>query len=91
MKLSEQCQGSSFFYKKILNTQKAPKRKTNDFHPIRSFCTRKKLLLLLFNVCLILFYWLIFASECFCVFKNINWLEIVLLETILLRWSSSSS
>ena len=30
-----------FFYEKILRVQKAPKRKTSDFHSFRSFCTRK--------------------------------------------------
>ena len=29
-----------FFYEKILCAQKAPKRKTNDFHPLRSLCTQ---------------------------------------------------
>ena len=29
-----------FFYEKILPAQKAPKRKTNDFHPLRRLCAR---------------------------------------------------
>ena len=30
-----------FFYEKISRAQKASKRKTNDFHPLRSLCSRK--------------------------------------------------
>ena len=30
-----------FFYEKISRAQKAPKRKTSDFHPLRSLCVRK--------------------------------------------------
>ena len=30
-----------FFYEKILNAQKAPKHKRNDFYPLRSFCGEK--------------------------------------------------
>ena len=29
------------FYKNILSVKKAPKRKRNDFHPLRSFFVRK--------------------------------------------------
>ena len=29
-----------FFYEKILRAQKALKRKTTNFHPLRSFCAR---------------------------------------------------
>ena len=43
------------FYGKILSIEKATKRKTNDFHPLRSFCVSKKLLPLLFNVRIFLF------------------------------------
>ena len=43
------------FYEKILSIEKATKRKTKDFHPLRSFCASKKLLPLLFNVRLFLF------------------------------------
>ena len=44
-----------FFFENILSVKKTPKHKTNDFHPLRSFCAREKLLPLLFFVCLILF------------------------------------
>ena len=40
MRLSGQFQ-SCFFYEKISYAQKAPKRKTNDFHPLRSLCAQK--------------------------------------------------
>ena len=30
-----------FFYGKISRTQKAPKCKTSDFHPLRSLCAQK--------------------------------------------------
>ena len=43
------------FYEKILSIEKATKRKTKDFHPLRSFCASKTLLPLLFNVRLFLF------------------------------------
>ena len=36
-------------------------------------CVRKKLLHLLFTVCLILFCWLIFACECFCAREIFSW------------------
>ena len=50
-------------------------------------CAHKKLLPLLFSVCLILFCWLMFACECFlCVrnffIKKINRLEIVLITSL---------
>ena len=35
----------SFFYEKISHAEKALKRKTNNFHPLRSFCTQKIVLL----------------------------------------------
>ena len=38
----------------FLSIKKAPKRKTNNFHSLKKFCTPKKLLLLLFFVRLIL-------------------------------------
>ena len=44
-----------FFYEKILSVKKSSKCKTNDFPPLRSSFVRKKLLPLLFFVCLILF------------------------------------
>ena len=37
----------------FLSIKKAPKRKTNNFHSLKKFCARKKLLLLLFFVRLI--------------------------------------
>ena len=44
MRLSRQFQARLFiffFYKKVLNAQKAPKCKTSDFHPFRSLCAPK--------------------------------------------------
>ena len=54
-RLLGQFRTSLVFYEKVLNPQKAPKSKTNNLHPLRSFCARKKLLPLLFSVYLILF------------------------------------
>ena len=31
-----------FFYEKVFSVKKAPKHKTNDVHPLRSFCAHKK-------------------------------------------------
>ena len=83
-----------FFYEKILSVQKAPKLKTNDFHPFRSFYARRKPLPLLFFVRLFLvclffligFGWFAFFSRSKSFLKKINWLEIVLIVsfTILL-------
>ena len=44
-----------FFDKKTLHAQKAQKRKTNNFDPLKSLCAHKKLLSLLFSVSLFLF------------------------------------
>ena len=44
MRLSGQFQACSLFYEKISSVKEAPKRKASDFHPLRSFCARKKLL-----------------------------------------------
>ena len=44
-----------FFLRKDFEHKKARKRKANDFHPLRSFCAREKLLPLLFSVRLFLF------------------------------------
>ena len=43
MRLSRQFQVCLFFffYEKVLRAQKAPKRKTSDFHPLRSLCARE--------------------------------------------------
>ena len=73
MRFSRQFQACFFFffYEKVLSVRKAPKPKTNDFHPLRSFGTRKKLLPLLLSVCLILFCLLIFACECFFYVQNL--------------------
>ena len=56
---------------KILSVKIAPKCKTNDFHPLRSFCVHEKLLPLLFFICLILFCLLVFPCDvtCFCTLK----------------------
>ena len=55
-----------FFLRKDFGRTKNTKRKTNSIHPLRSFCAHEKLLPLLISVCLILFCWLMFACECFC-------------------------
>ena len=44
-----------FFDEKISRVQKAQKRKTNDFYPLKSLCVLEKLLPLLFSVKLFLF------------------------------------
>ena len=41
MRQSRQFQACSVFYEKNSRAQKAPNRKTNDFHPLRSLYTRK--------------------------------------------------
>ena len=43
-----------FIYLFFLSIKKAPKCKTNNFHPLKKFCAPKKLFLLLFFVRLIL-------------------------------------
>ena len=66
MRLSGQFQARFFFfYEKISLAQKALKRKTSDFHPLRSLCARK-IVVFVVQICLILFCWLMFACECFC-------------------------
>ena len=44
MRLSGEFQACLLFYEKISSVKEVPKHKTNDFHPLRSFCARKKLL-----------------------------------------------
>ena len=68
MRLSRQFQVCLFFYKKILNAQKAPKRKTNNFCLPRSFCAREKLLPFLF-ACFCFVGWFLFVTCCRA-FKN---------------------
>ena len=60
-----------FFYERIMRAQKGPKRKTNYFYALRNFCAPKKLLPLLFSVCLILFCWFIFACDVFLCAQNL--------------------
>ena len=60
-----------FFLWKNFARTKRTERKTNNFHLLRSICTRKKLLPLLFSICLILFCWLIFDCECFFCARNL--------------------
>ena len=81
----------SIFLRKTFELKKALKRKTNDFHPLRSFFVCKRLLPLLF-FCSLLFILLIFAFHVFFLRSNvfrkkgISWLKIVLItsNTILL-------
>ena len=81
----------SIFLRKTFELKKALKRKTNDFHPFRSFFACKRLLPLLF-FCSLLFILLIFAFHVFFLRSNvfrkkgISWLKIVLItsNTILL-------
>ena len=81
----------SIFLRKTFELKKALKRKTNDFHPLRSFLSCKRLLPLLF-FCSLLFILLIFAFHVFFLRSNvfrkkgISWLKIVLItsNTILL-------
>ena len=54
-----------FIYEKILRAQKAPKRKTSDFHSLRSLCNRK--IVALFVQCLLNFVLLVnITCESFC-------------------------
>ena len=92
MRLSRQFQARFFFHERISRAQKPPKRKTNDFHPLRSFSAHKKCCL----CCLMLVYfcflsWFLLVSvfvraKSFCKNKRKNRLEIVLITsyTILL-------
>ena len=81
----------SIFLRKTFELKKALKRKTNDFHPLRSFFACKRLLPLLF-FCSLIFILLIFAFHVFFLRSNvfrkkgISWLKIVLItsNTILL-------
>ena len=81
-----------FFYEKVLTVKNAPKRKTNDFHPLRTFCAHKKCCL-----CCLVFVQFCFLGEFFLVSvflrskpfrqkKRTNRLEVVLITsfTILL-------
>ena len=53
----------SIFLRKGFKRTKMTKRKANDFHLLRSFCVREKLLPFLFSVSLFLFCWFIFACD----------------------------
>ena len=69
MKLSRQFQACFLiylfsFYEKISPAQKHSQAKQATFILLK-VCERKKLLLLLFSVCLNLFSWLMFACDCF--------------------------
>ena len=48
-----------FFYEKILNAKKAPKRKTSDFHPFRSFYAQKTVVFVVF--CSLIFVLLVYV------------------------------
>ena len=82
------------FYEKILSVKKAPKRTTNNFYSLRSFCACQKIMSLFFFVHLFLFCWLFFwlwrvfvRLKLSCKKVIINRLEIVLItsNTILVR------
>ena len=60
-----------FFFIKNISAKKSTKCKTNDFHLLRSFCAREKLLPLFFSVCLILFCCFIFACDVFLCARNL--------------------
>ena len=62
---------SIFFFIKNISAIKSTKCKTNDFHLLRSFCAREKLLPLFFSVCLILFCCFIFACDVFLRARNL--------------------
>ena len=94
LRLSGQFQVCLFFYEKILSVKKAPKRTTNNFYSLRSFCACQKIMSLFFFVHLFLFCWLFFwlwrvfvRLKLSCKKVIINRLEIVLItsNTILVR------
>ena len=58
-----------FFYKKISPAQKAPKRKTNHFHPLRSLCARKIVVLVVY--CLLNFILLVNCLRVFLYARNL--------------------
>ena len=60
-----------FLRKDFEREKKTPKQKTNDFHPLWSFCARKKLLLLLFFIRSFLFCYLVFACDVFFYAQNL--------------------
>ena len=84
------------FYENILSIQKAPKCKTNNFQPLKSFCVRKIVAFVVF--CLLVFVLLVgfglicifVSSKCFR--KKIKWSEIVLItsSTIIFILASSA-
>ena len=55
LRLPGQFQDCLFFLRKDFERKKAPKRKTKDFHPLRTLCASKTLLPLLLSVRLFLF------------------------------------
>ena len=55
LRLSGQFQVCLFFHEKILSVKKAPKRTTNNFYSLRSFCACQKIMSLVF----------LFACFCF--------------------------
>ena len=64
-----------FFYEKISHAQEAPKRKTNNFHPLRSLWAQNFVLFV--NVCL----WVFLCVRNLFV-KKINRLEIFLITSL---------
>ena len=67
-----------FFYENVSRVQKAPKRKTSDFHPFKSLCAWKIVaFVLLVNVCL----WVFLCVRNLFV-KKINRLEIFLITSL---------
>ena len=89
MRLSGQFQ-DFFFYKKVLNAQKAPKYKTNNFQALRSLCAQQTVAFVVF---FLLVFVLVVGFCLICVFVRLEYfrkkkkrLEIVLITqfTVLL-------
>ena len=66
MRLSRQFQVYFFFFTKKFRKHRKHQNVRQMTFTLLEVCACKKLLPLLFSICLILFWWLIFACECFC-------------------------
>ena len=62
----------NFFVRKNLEHKKVKKCKTNDFHPLRTFCAGENLLPLLFSVRLFCFVSWFLLGTCFWALKTFS-------------------
>ena len=71
MRLSRQFQVCLFFLREDFARTKSTKMQKKATFTLLEVSAHKKMLALLFSVCLILFCWLMSACECFCCARNI--------------------